>query len=302
MTTTIIEERLKALDSIPLLRGSHDPPNGDKQFSAMEAAAWIAGEEHSDRPKCVSPVLGAYVRPLNDALDDEQRQALKPAIPRMIGTAGDGHDVERTWMAADWLVRVCIPAWLDLAGIKDSAKALRSLPPVTEATFNEWQPAVKEAREKAAAAEAAAWAAAAAEDAARDAGGAGDAAWAAAAWTAARDAAGVAAARAATRAAALAAVWAAAARTAARAAAEAAVWAAAWATVWDAARDAAVEAKEQGGNHSAQYNAAYRAAKAKLDSEPIKQRFESVKVELQRSAHELLDRMIDGPFGEENTE
>src|SRR5690606_20754126 len=100
-----IKERLKALDSITLLSGAHDP-NGDKQFCAMEAAAWIAGEPHSDHPECVSPVLGAFLRSWNDALDDKGRQALKPHIPRVIGTAGDGHDEERAWMAADWLVRV----------------------------------------------------------------------------------------------------------------------------------------------------------------------------------------------------
>ena len=251
--TTIIEERLKALDSIPLLRGAHD---SNEQMCAMEAAAWIAGEEHSDRPRCVSPVLGAFVRSWNDALDDEERQALKPCIPRMIGTAGDGHDEERAWMAVDWLVRVCTPAWLDLAGLKDSAEALRSLPPITKATVGKAQPTVKEAREAAVAA---------AKDAA-----AGDATWAV---FRARDAA-----RNAVRAAAGDAAWAAVrARTA--------VWHAgddAWAAAWNAAGDAAWAA----------------AVKAKLDSEP---RFAPVKAELHRSAHELLARMIDGPFGGEDT-
>lgn len=207
--TTIIKERLKALDSITLQRGAHDP-NGDKQFSAMEAAAWIAGEEHSGHPKCVSPVLAAFMRALNDALDDEARQALKPYIPRVIGTAGDGHDEERSWMAVDWLARVCAPAWLGLAGINDSAEALRSLPPITEATLAEAQPTVEAARKKAAAA----WAAA---------GGA------------ARDA------------------------------------------VWDAAWVAALEAEKQGGGSGA-----------------IKECFAPVKAELHRSAHHLLDCMIDG--------
>lgn len=254
--TTIIEERLKALDSIPLLRGPHDP-NDDKQMCAMEAAAWIAGEPHSDYPKCVSPVLGAYVRAWNDALDDEARQTLKPYIPRMIGTAGDGHDEERAWMATDWLVRVCAPAWLDLAGINDSAEALRSLPPITRATVSKAHPTVKEARAKAIAAVRAA---------AQARNAAGDAAWA------------VVRARTAARTAVRAAAW---------DAAEDAAWVAtggatAWAVVTAAAGATAEDA----------------AAKAKLDSEP---RFEPVKVELQRSAHELLDRMIDGPFGEENT-
>lgn len=250
--TTIIEYRLKALDSITLQRGPH-APNDDKQFCAMEAAAWIAGEPHSDEPECVSPVLAAFVRSWNDALDYEERQTLKPHIPRMIGTAGDGHDEERAWMAADWLVRVCTPAWLDLAGINDSAEALRSLPPITRATVVKAHPTVQEARRKAVAAT---------RTAARDA--AEDDAWAAfRARTAARDVVRAAG-------------W-----DAAEDAALHPAWTAAWAVVRTAARVAAEDA----------------AAKAKLDSEPG---FEAVKAELQRSAHELLDRMIDGPFREEN--
>jgi len=288
--TTIIEDRLKALDSITLQRGAHD---SNEQMCAMEAAAWIAGEEHSDRPKCVSPVLAAFMRSWNDALDDEERQALKRYVPRVIGTAGDGHDAQRAWLAADWLVRVCTPAWLDLAEIDDSAEALRSLPPITEATANEAHPTMEAARRKAAAA----W------DATRAA--AGDTSWDAA--------------RAAVTAAAWAATWDAA-WDAAWAAAGAAAWDAARAAVgnaaWHAARDAAIvaawdaataaagvaaaEAKLQGGNYRAQYDAAYEAARTKLDSEPLKARFAPLEAELHRSAHELLDRMIDGPFGEEN--
>ena len=53
----------------------------------LEAVSYIAGEEFSDHPQCVSPVLGAYGRRLNDWLADEDRQKLKPFIPQMIGTA-----------------------------------------------------------------------------------------------------------------------------------------------------------------------------------------------------------------------
>lgn len=290
--TTIIEHRLKALDSIPLQRGSHD---SNKQMCAMEAAAWIAGEPHSDRPKCVSPVIAAFMRTWNDALDDEQRQGLKPYIVRVIGTAGDGHDEERVWMAVDWLVRVCAPAWLDLAGINDSAQSLRSLPPITEATLTEGKHRVEAAREKAATAWQAARAAAGGAARAAATAPAGVAAWAAvrdatrdaawdAAWDSVRDA-----------------IWAAARDVVWDAVGDAVgdvAWDAARATAWDAAWDAAgaaaAEAKEQGGDYRVQYDAAYEVARAKLDSEPLKKRFEPVKAELQRSAHELLDRMIDG--------
>ena len=61
---------------------------------ATEAIAWLAGEDHKDQPICLSLVLGQFLRRWNDDLDDEGRQRLKPYLPRCIGTAGDGHDVE----------------------------------------------------------------------------------------------------------------------------------------------------------------------------------------------------------------
>ena len=56
----------------------------------MEAVAWYAGENHSDMPACVSPVLRRYGMSLNDRLPAERRQELKAFIPRLVGTAGDG--------------------------------------------------------------------------------------------------------------------------------------------------------------------------------------------------------------------
>jgi hypothetical protein len=246
------------LDGIVLRKGAHS--NRNKGVCAMEAVAWLAGESHSDHPACTSRVLGAFLRAWNDALDDKGRQKLKPYLLRSIGTAGDGHDEARAWLCGDWLVRVCAPAWLELAGVVESPAALRALAPILNTkAAREAQPTITKSRKAARAASAAAWAAArdaasaaagdAARDAARDA--AGDAAWAAA-WAAAGAAGGAAAwaaggaaagdaARDAARAAAGDAAWAAA-GDAAWAAASAAARDAAWAAAGDAARDAARDA------------------------------------------------------------
>jgi len=191
------------LSKITLLSGSHE--TREAGVCAMELVAWMAGEKHTDRPVCVSPVLAAFLRRWNDDLDDEGRQRLKPFLPRTIGTASDGHDELRGWLLTDWMVRVHTPAWLELAGVTEPAAALRALPQIRAiADLTAAQPALDAARGKAAAAWDAAWdaardaaggaawdaAGAAARGAARDA--AGDAAWAAA-WAAARDAAGGAA-------------------------------------------------------------------------------------------------------------
>lgn len=169
------------LDNIVLRRGAHPSP-GDGTC-VTEAVAFVAGEPHSDHPACLSPVLGAFLRSRNDGLpsDEERDRRLKRFVPRVIGTAGDGHDEERAWMATDWLVRVHTPAFLDAAGLTAHASSLRGLPESTADAAATWRPPLEAARQDAAAARTAAGTAAgdavwaAARDAARDA--AWDAAW-----------------------------------------------------------------------------------------------------------------------------
>jgi len=238
----LTKEKKAWLDRITLNVGSHK--SLDQGACVMEAVSYIAGEPWSDKPKCASGVIGAFMRRWNDDLDDAGRQKLKPYVRKLVGTAASSAvEDARAWLACDWMVRTHTAAWLDLAGLKDQATALRELPPITKANCHGAMATIAKAREKADAAGAAAWAAAGA--AAR-----------AAAWAAAWAAAG-AAARAAAWDAARAAAWAAA-GAAARAAAWAAAGAAARAAAWDAARDA----------------------------------LEPTKLSLQRSAFDLLDRMI----------
>ena len=175
----------------PLLSGAHSP-NG--KMCVMEAAAWMAGEPWSDRPKCVCPTIGAFMRSWNDSLpDDETRgRLLKPLLPLIIDTAhGQKIATVRSFMALDWLARTCAPAFLDLTpSLATHAATLRALAPTVDLK------SARSAEPSLAAAWAAAWAAARAAagaaggDAARAAAGA--AAWDAA-WDAARDAAGAAA-------------------------------------------------------------------------------------------------------------
>ena len=114
-----------------LENGSHQGP--DEGVCLMEAVAWLAREPHSDYPNCVCPVLGAFGRDLNDRLDVERRQRLKPLIPALVGTASDGHAEARGFMAMDWIVRTYTPAWLRLAGLDSEADDLQSLPEIADA-------------------------------------------------------------------------------------------------------------------------------------------------------------------------
>lgn len=168
---------------IHLSRGWH--MSAEDGLCVMEAVAFVAGEPFSDHPVCASHVISCFVRDWNDALpDDERDRLLLPLVPRLIGTRGS-HSLEdrRALMAGDWLLRVCVPAWLRLAGLNGRGDAFAELPEITcmEQVLS-LSTQIEAARDDAVAAEAASRHAAqrAARYAARDA--AGPAAAAAASW------------------------------------------------------------------------------------------------------------------------
>ena len=113
-----------------LAYGTHATPEDGR--CAMEWVSHLAGEPHSDQPKCVSPALRAICIALNDGLEHEPRQRLRPYLARTIGTADDGLDDARSWMAMDWLTREYTPTWLGAAGLAEPAAELRSLPAVLD--------------------------------------------------------------------------------------------------------------------------------------------------------------------------
>lgn len=188
--TAITLDPTRLAEITSLHEGAH-AADSDKRC-LMEAVAYVRGIRHTDHPACVSPVLGGMGRQLNDALPDGVRDALIALIPDLPGTAGDGHDEARSYMALDWLIRTWLPAWLDLVpSCRDEAARIRAVGQIVDrASAERAAPAVRQGRSSAAAA----WAAA--RDAARDTAGA--AAAGAAAGAAARDTA-VAAAWAAAR-------------------------------------------------------------------------------------------------------
>ncbi len=167
-------ERLKELETIVLKSGSH--AEAEKQFCAMELVAYIAGEEHSDHPKCACPVITSYTIKLNDRFTESERQLLKPLLTKIVGTR-DGNALKRARILAHAALTVFAPLALDAAGLKEHADKLRGV------EFGDFEGGRKLARD----ADAAAAADAAADDAA---------AYAAAAYAAA-DAAAYAAAYAA---------------------------------------------------------------------------------------------------------
>ena len=275
------------LETLVLDSGAHVEP-GELTMEAinghaciMEAVAYVAGEPWTDSPACASPVIAAFCRAWNDTPEpygQAIRDRLRSYILRLVGSRGTpAQEEQRAWLAVDWLIRVCAPAWMRLTpALVPLAETLAALPPQTS----------REAVASSAAARAAA------RDAARAA--ARDAAWDAA-WDAARDAARDAASAAARDAA-----WdaaSAAARDAARAAAWDAARAAAWDAAWDAARDAA---------RAAAWAAAWDAARAAARDAARAAAWDAARAAawdalqptvetLQASAWQLLDAMLAVP-------
>jgi hypothetical protein len=240
-----------------LAYGTHATPEDGR--CAMEWVSHIAGEPHSDDPACVSAVLRAYCTSLNDSLEDGPRQLLRPYLARTIGTADDGLDEERSWMALDWLIRTYAPAWLAAADMTAPARELADLPPVIDAAALKGALAVVKAARRETRAT---WASAL--------GAARPAAWTA--WAAGR----------------------AAAREAAWRSAGAAAWAAARVAVGESAGDRArAMAREIAGDAAATLARAARPAAGRAAARQAARAALTPTLDaLQRSAFELLDRML----------
>ena len=238
--------------------GTHATPEDGR--CAMEWVSYLAGEPHGDEPACVSPVLRAFCTALNDGLRDAPRQRLRPYLARTIGTADDGLDEARSWMAMDWLIRVYTPAWLEVARLTDAGARLTSLSPVFDASA---LPTALAALERARRDARAAWTSAL---------GAGRAAAWAVPWAAGRSAA----------------------REAAWSSAGAAAWAAARLEVGDIAGDRARAAARAAAGDAAA--AAARAARSVTERAAAKEATRAALAPtvdgLNESALALLDRML----------
>ena len=125
MSTLIVLDRLQLLDGLTLDSGSHR--DFETGHCINEVAAWLAGEPHTDRPSCVSPVLRSYTMRLNDRWNNEDRQLLKPYAAKIVGTAGDGQDGARLALAQTALTIDLLPPWLRLAGLDDAATEIKGL-------------------------------------------------------------------------------------------------------------------------------------------------------------------------------
>jgi hypothetical protein len=70
--------------TIKLSKGKHTSP--EDGACVMELASMLAGEQFSDHPASVCPVIGSFLRAYNDSVDDSRRQDLYGYASRVVGT------------------------------------------------------------------------------------------------------------------------------------------------------------------------------------------------------------------------
>lgn len=98
----------------------------------MSFVALLAGERHTDRPSTACPVITAFVIKINDAIDCDTRQGLKPLAHDIIGT-NDGRSRDRAW----FLARTCVNDVLArLVAETGASVTLPTLPRVRDDTID----------------------------------------------------------------------------------------------------------------------------------------------------------------------
>ena len=122
MTTDFTHQRL--YDSISLV--SHVGNRKDNELCVMSLVALLAGERHTDRPKVACPVIATFAIKVNDGIDCDARQMLKPFAPRIVGTR-DGLARGRAWVLVNGILGEVLPRWAHDAGQTVSAALAEQL-------------------------------------------------------------------------------------------------------------------------------------------------------------------------------
>ena len=88
--------------SVRLTPGSHSSVR--EGACVVELASILAGEEFSDRPRCVDPVIAAFLRGWNDRAGHADRQRLRPYAERIVGSRGSRRLTrERRELCLQWV-------------------------------------------------------------------------------------------------------------------------------------------------------------------------------------------------------
>jgi hypothetical protein len=102
---------LVSYQTITLSKGKHDSP--DEGACVMELASMLAGEQFTDRPRSVCPVIGSFLRAYNDRIDDRRRQDLYAYAAKVVGSRA-AQDVQhaRAERLGAWTLELRWSGWL----------------------------------------------------------------------------------------------------------------------------------------------------------------------------------------------
>lgn len=113
--------------------GGHPAP--EYGMCVMETVAYIAGEPHTDQPKCACRIITCFAIAINDAIPDDatRTRILGPLVWAIAGTRSTPEvEQKRAYMCADWALRQIAPLALDAAGLSEAAASLRKLPEIRD--------------------------------------------------------------------------------------------------------------------------------------------------------------------------
>ena len=109
---------------IPVIKLCKGVGEEGKSHCVMAATSIVAGEEFTDRPHCVCPVITACLIRMNDSFDDDQaRDECLSHLPWLIiGTRGRADSmIKRAFLFVSWAVEVC---GVDFEHFKNNEKDL----------------------------------------------------------------------------------------------------------------------------------------------------------------------------------
>lgn len=115
---------VRSVLSKKLSYGCHDSP--DEGLCVMEMLALITGQHHTDHPELVCPLIGSFVRRLNDSMESD-REMLKPYLFRCWNTDDPRADQPRAEAALGVLVRELAPRVFEWLGLVCTAAELRAV-------------------------------------------------------------------------------------------------------------------------------------------------------------------------------
>ena len=96
----------RVCEDVELVRGTGNPLLG--RLCVMSFVAYLAGDCHTDRPRCASPVIRSMAVLINDQMPPATRQRLTVFAPRIIGT-DDGLDDVRVKILARAVFKEILP-------------------------------------------------------------------------------------------------------------------------------------------------------------------------------------------------